>query len=194
MTLRAEHTRATREAIMNVARELFAERGFAATPTEEIVQRAGVTRGALYHHFGSKKGLFREVYEELEAAFVQAVAERVQEEPDAQRRLQVGLDMFLDACMEPAVQRIVMIDAPSVLEWDEWREIMDRYGLGLVKAALKQAMDEGLLAEAPLDSLSHLMSGALTEAGLTLARADDQQKARAEVGDLLWRLLSGLRR
>jgi AcrR family transcriptional regulator len=193
VTLREEHTRATREAILGVATQLFAERGYAATPTEEIVRRAGVTRGALYHHFDSKKGLFRAVYVAIEEAFVQTVAERVQEEEDTVRRLQLGLELFLDACMEPAVQRIVMIDAPAVLDWDDWRDLLERYGLGLVKVALEGARDAGLLSsEVPMDALARLMLGALTEGGLMVARADDAQVAREQVGSLLWQLLTGL--
>ena len=100
---------------------------------------------------------------------------------------------FLDACLDPAVQRIVLIDALAVLGWERWREIDAKYNLRLVMAALQAAMDQGIIAPAPVDSLAHLLMGAVTEAAIFIAHADDKPAARREVGHNVEQLLSGLR-
>src|SRR5437764_1621019 len=146
----AERTEATRTALIAAARALFADRGYADVGTEEIVSRAGVTRGALYHHFRGKQDLFRAVYEVVEEEVTMRIAAGMQDVADPIDLLRKGSQLFLDACVEPEIQRIALIDAPSVLGWEEWREIGQRYGLGLVQIALQNAMDAGLLQEQPV--------------------------------------------
>jgi AcrR family transcriptional regulator len=175
------------------ARALFAERGYAAVGTEEIVARAGVTRGALYHHFGDKKDLMRAVLHDLSRELAEASATAALKETDQWRQILAAVAAFLDACIDPAVQRIMMTDAPSVLGWDEWREIDTQYGLGLVKASLTNAMDTGLIERQPVDPLAHLFVGALDEAAMYIARADDSALARREMGESIERMLEGLR-
>src|SRR5207302_6267465 len=114
------------------ARELFAAHGYGAVATEEIVRAAGVTRGALYHHFTGKRELFEAVYEEVERGLVEQIASSaVSSATDPLAALHAGAQAFLDACEDPAVQRIALVDAPSVLGWERWREIGLRYGFGL---------------------------------------------------------------
>ena len=174
-------------------RELFTERGYAAVATEEIVQRAGVTRGALYHHFKDKRALFRAVVDELEQASVERIAGSALEQPDPWQMQLTALNAYLDGCLDPAVQRILLVDAPSVLGAEEWREIEAIYGLALVRMGLEAVMEAGLIERQPVEPLAHLMLGALAEAGLMIARADDQPRARKEVGESVERLLEGLR-
>jgi AcrR family transcriptional regulator len=190
---RVAQSEATRAALVRAARKLFAARGYAAVATEEIVRRAGVTRGALYHHFRDKRDLFRAVVEQLEQEMVEKIAAAALRESDPWRAQQVALDAFLDVCLEPDVQRITLTDAPSVLGLEAWREIEARYGLALVRAGLQLVMEAGLIEEQPLDPLAHLILGALGEAGLVIARAEDPKAARAEVGASVERLLDGLR-
>ena len=189
----AERREATRGALVAVARELFAERGFGAVGTEEIVQRAGVTRGALYHHFRDKEDLFRAVYETVEAELTETIGAGALAQTDPLEVLRAGTRLFLDACLEPEIQQIVLIDAPAVLGWEEWRAIAERYGFGLVQLALQGAMDAGAIAKQPVRPLAHVLMGALDEAALYVARADDVKRARAEVGRTLDFLLDGLR-
>ena len=189
---RAVRGRATRTAVVAAARELFAERGYAGVGTNEVVERAGVTRGALYHHFEDKRALFRAVYEELEREVAERIVAAVAGEPAPERHLEIGIDAFLDACLEPAHRRISLIEAPSVLGYEEWRGIGAAYSFGLLRAALEAAMDAGRIERQPVDTLAHLLLGALTEAALTLARADDLAAARVEVGRSVTRLLAGL--
>ena len=192
-TRKAEQAEATRRALIEVARRLFAARGYAATPLEEIARLAHVTRGALYHHFAGKQDVFRAVYEDVEQELVGRVAGAVAAEPAPARQLATGVNAFLDACLDPAVQQIVLLDAPSVLGWDQWHELNQIYGLGLVQAALAGAMEQGTIARQPLAPLAHLLLGALNEAALAMARADDVAKARREYGAGALRLLAGLR-
>jgi AcrR family transcriptional regulator len=190
----AERSEATRGELIAAARELFAKRGYADVGTEEIVKRAGVTRGALYHHFGGKRELLRAVYEQMETEFMERLAASAQPDAGVVETMLAGAEMFLDHCLEPEVQRIVLLDAPAVLGWERWREIAADHGLGLVEAALGAAMDTGAIARQPLRPLAHVMMGALDEAAMLVARADDTDAARAEVGATLESILEGLAR
>jgi AcrR family transcriptional regulator len=193
MKIKVRQPEATRAALVNAARELFAERGYAGVGTEEIVQRAGVTRGALYHHFTDKEDLMRAVLHDLSSELAEASATAALKETDQWQQILAAVNAFLDACVDPAIQRIMMTDAPSVLGWDEWREIDTQYGLGLVKASLENAMETGLIARQPLDPLAHLIVGALDEAAMYISRAADSKVARREMGESVERMLEGLR-
>ena len=187
---RAERGDATRNALLRAGRELFAERGFAGVGTEEIVGRAGVTRGALYHHFADKRDLFRTVHEQLEQSLMADIGARIGGIEDPWELMVSGVRAFLDACVDPAVMRIALLDAPAVLGWEEWREIDARYGLGLVSFALQDAMDRGVLEPRPVRPLAQLLLGTMGEAGLRVANGEG---TRDEVEGALMSLLDGLR-
>ena len=193
MNVKARRSEATRARLVRVARDLFARRGYSDVATEEIVRRAGVTRGALYHHFRDKRDLFQAVVEEIEQEVMYKVAETALAEGDPWEQQSAAIGAYLDVCLEPAVQRIVLTDAPSVLGLAAWREIEAKYGLALVEAGLRRVMDAGYIEEQPVEPLAHLLLGALTEGGLLIGRSEDRQAARREVGDGLDRILSGLR-
>jgi AcrR family transcriptional regulator len=178
---------------MQAARELFTEKGYAGVGTEEIVARAGVTRGALYHHFEDKRDLFRAVHEELEEGLIASIGEQISGIEDPWQLIVTGVRAFLDACVDPALMRIALNDAPVVLGWAEWREIDARYGLGLVMFGLQNAMDRGVFVRRDVRPLAHLMIGAMTEAAMVIANADDHAAARREVEPPLLALLEGLR-
>ncbi len=178
---------------MAEARALFAERGYAAVGTEEIVKAAGVTRGALYHHFEDKEALFRAVFEQVETEITERIAQGALADPDPIKALLGGTEQFLDVCREPEVQQIALLDAPAVLGYELWREIEADYALGLIRAGLTAAMEAGALAQQPTEPLAHVLLGALTEGALYLARAEDADAARAEVGETFTRLIDGLR-
>ncbi|HWE34268.1 MAG TPA: TetR/AcrR family transcriptional regulator [Solirubrobacteraceae bacterium] len=185
----AERTEETRAALVAAARELFAERGYASVGTEEIVRTARLTRGALYHHFTGKEDLFRAVYEELEQEIVQRIAAGASGAADPLEGLRLGTKLWLDACEDPAVQRIALLDAPAVLGWEQWREIGQRYAFGLVQTELQLAIDAGLIDPQPVEPLAHMLLGAIDEAGMLIARADDAGETRQEVAVLVDRLL-----
>jgi AcrR family transcriptional regulator len=190
---KAEQADATRTSLTAAARQLFTERGYAATSTTEIVERAGVTRGALYHHFAAKEDLFRAVFEQLEDAVTKHVAQEALTSADPLEQLRRGTRAYLDACIDPAVQRVVLLDGPSVLGWETWQEIEQRYGYGLVVAGVDAAIAAGLIAAQPVEPLAHVLFGALTEAGMVVARADEPRTARSEMEAAMDRLLDGLR-
>ncbi len=191
---KAAQREATVAALIAVARELFAERGYAAVGTEEIVQRAGVTRGALYHHFrGGKEELFRVVLVQISAETMQRVVAEASKTDDPWEELVLGSEAFLDASMTPEVQRIMLVDGPSVLGWDVWRAIDTDHGLGLLEAAVQNAMDAGRLQQGSAAAVAQVLSGALDEAAMVVARAEDPEAARAEMGVTVRRLLEGLR-
>jgi AcrR family transcriptional regulator len=191
---KAAQSEATIAALTAAARALFAERGYAAVGTEEIVQRAGVTRGALYHHFkGGKEDLFHAVLVQVSSETARHVLAAAAGAGDPWEALVVGADAFLDACTTPEVQRILLIDGPSVLGWDLWREADSNQALGMLEVALQQAMDAGRMMPQPARPLAHVLLGALDEAAMVVARADDQKTAREEMGRTIRRLLEGLR-
>jgi len=190
---KAEVTEATTGALLAVARELFARKGYAGTSTDEVVRRARVTRGALYYHYRDKKDLFRAVYEDIEQQVAEEVADRAFKKTDAWEQLQEGCRAFLDACMEPAYQKIALQDAPSVLGWPTWREIDAKYGLGLLQGGLVLAMEAGAIEDQPAEPLAHVILASLCEAGLVIAHADNARAARKEMEPTLMRLLEGLR-
>lgn len=185
----AERRASTRAALLAAARELFAERGFAAAGREEIVERAGVTRGAMYHHFASKEDLFRAVYEQVEDEVTAAVVEAaLAAGHDPLAGLRAGSLAFLDAAATPDVRRIVLLDAPSVLPVPVRRELSERYGLGLVRSALVEVMDAGLIARRPVEPLAHILLAALHEAATLVADGADRDEVGAVVEWFLERL------
>jgi AcrR family transcriptional regulator len=190
----AGRSESTRTALIEASRRLFAERGYAGVSTEEIVR--AVTRGALYHHFDGKLELFAAVYERIEVELAEqiaagALAANADSPLEAMR---AGAEMFLAACAEPAVQQIALLDGPAVLGWDRWRAIAAEHGLGLIEASLQAAIDAGAIVATPVRPLAHVLMGAMDEAAMMVARAEDPERARAEAGATLELLLDGLRR
>lgn len=189
-----ERSAATRAALLAAARPLFAARGYADVGTPEIVAAAGVTRGALYHQFEGKLALFEAVFEAVEQDVTSRIGNQFSdmEAVDPVGALRAGIGAWLDACADPEVQRIVLLEAPAVLGYERWRELGMRYGLGLIEGVLEAAIAAGDLPPQPVRPLAHLIAGALDEAALYVARAPDPARARADMGALLVRVVDGL--
>jgi AcrR family transcriptional regulator len=190
----ADRTAATRAALVAAARPLFAEHGYAAIGTEQIAQAAGVTRGALYHQFADKADLFAAVLEAVEVDLTQhlidVVAAMPQDDPLAV--VAAGAEAWLDASVEPEVRRIALLDGPAVLGWQRWREVGMRHGFGLVTGLLGELIEAGAIPAQPIEPVAHVLIGALDEAALYIAQADDPATARAEAGAVLRRLVIAL--
>ncbi|WP_051152443.1 TetR/AcrR family transcriptional regulator [Nocardia niigatensis] len=196
MIRQAERSESTRANLMAAARELFAERGYASVSTPEIVERAGSSRGALYHQFKDKKDLFRAVYEQVQQEILQQVAETMAEAPPADPLavLEAGLHNFLLSCVDPERVRITLIDAPSVLGWQEWRAVDEKYGLGLVVAGLESGIAAGVLrGDLDIRPLALMILSALGEAAMFIANAEDPETARAQTEPAVLALINGLR-
>ncbi|HTI77806.1 MAG TPA: TetR family transcriptional regulator [Mycobacterium sp.] len=191
----AERAADTREALIAAARALFANPGFADAALETIVRDAGVTRGALYHHFADKTELFAAVFEQVEGEMAERMAEAVAaaRETDPVEVMRLGTRFWLDACADPEVQRIVLMDAPAVLGWERWTEIGQRYNIGVVTALLVDAIDSGRIPPQPVEATALTMLGAVREATLYIARAKNQRQARKDAGAVMDRLIDSLR-
>jgi AcrR family transcriptional regulator len=188
---RAEATRST---LVAVARRLFAEQGFAGTSIEDILQAADVSRGALYHHFKNKEDLFRDVYEAVEADLCERIiTAAILGEGDHLEMFERGLTAFLDECLVPEVQRVVLLEGPSVLGWDTWHEIDEKYGYGIIKAGIDESMAAGLLEQQSSETLAHVLLGVMIQAGMVVARAPDPKRARRDMAATIVRLVEGLR-
>jgi AcrR family transcriptional regulator len=182
----------TRQALLEAARTLFGERGYAATSLDEITSAAKVTKGALYHHFGGKQELFAAVYEEVKREVSERAATAFLE-PDPWEDLCAGCRAMLDAHLDPLVRRILLHDAQAVLDADTIRRVENRYGAVVLRGALRRAIRAGVIQTLPLKTLALMLTGAILEGCMAIAHSDDPNQARTDVGRVLTSLLEGLR-
>jgi len=192
----AERREATRRALLDAGRELFAERGYHEAAATEVVRRAGVTRGALYHHFEDKRDLFRAVVEEIEGEIdrlvLEAAREVMRESGDALEAWMAGAYASLGAYLRPDVRRIQLVDGPAVLSWGEWHEIDAAHAVTQIEAGLELLIEGGVIKRQPVKPLAHLLHGATREAAMYVAFSEEPEKAKEEIGGALRRLLEGL--
>ncbi|GGL23460.1 TetR/AcrR family transcriptional regulator [Nocardia jinanensis] len=191
-----DRSRTTRTSLEQAGRRLFAEQGYTGTSAEQLVTAAGVTRGALQHHYGDKRGLFLAVLERLESEITTEIEHALQAPvtDDILTAMASGLNAFLEICQRPEMIRIALFDAPAVLGWQAWRELEARHGLGLVTTELQRARDTGLITATAVPVLAQLILSAVSEAGLIVAHADDKDTARAQAQQSLLLLVGGLLR
>jgi AcrR family transcriptional regulator len=187
-----ERSGQTTQTLLAAATRLFAEQGYAGTSIEDINAAAGLTRGAIYHHYAGKAQLFRAVFEAKEAEMTAAIAAAAQGKKDAWKAFQAGCEAFLLACLDPAVQQIILKDAPAVLGWEALREVEDRYSMAMIRAGIENAMREGRLAKRPAEPLAHLLLGALSECARSIARSAQPDATFREVRAEFNRLLLAL--
>ena len=186
----AEQSEETRAALVAAARTLFTERGYGATPTKTIVERAQVTSGALYYHFKDKAALFYAVYSEIESEMMHAIMQSMAAaEGDEWQRILTAIDAFLDLCTAPDIQQVIYVDGPAVLD----STIPNPTGLTLIHQSLELLQEQGYIAEQPLGALARLWFGALVEGAFYIVQAADRPTAKAEVKHSIAVLLNGLR-
>jgi AcrR family transcriptional regulator len=188
----ADRSAATRAALIAAATELFAEQGYAGTGREEIVRAAGVTRGALYHHYADKADLFRAVFETLEEQVMGRIAEAAMGTDDPVEKLRLGCRAYLDEALDPRVRRICIIDAPAVLDEATRHDIVTRNALGVVREVVRAAVDEGRMHPQPVEALSQLLLAAVMAGAQFVATAEDPAVAREDAGAAVEALLDGL--
>jgi AcrR family transcriptional regulator len=191
--LRERQAAATRGHLIAVARQRFTEQGYAATSIEDIVQRAGVAKGALYHHFSGKDALFRAVYEAVLADVVSAVMAAASAVQEPWASVRAGLSAFLDACLDPPFRRIVILESVSVLHPEVREAEIGQVELPMLRTVLTPLPPGGPLPEVAVDALAHVALGGLYGAALFIARAPDPGAARRQVDVVLDTLIGGLR-
>lgn len=183
-----------REALLAAARELFMERDFAAVSTAEILNRAGVSRGALYHHFDGKRELYREVWIDSERRLLERLVAAAPPDAGPYEALLAGCMEYLDqAATNREMQRIGLLQSRHVLGWEDWRDEVGRLGLAVLRGAIETAMEAGELRRGDPDATAHLVLAAMIEAGLLIATADDTAAARSGAEPPLRAMLEGLR-
>jgi AcrR family transcriptional regulator len=167
--------------VLDSATELFVVQGFTQTSLDEVAARARVTKGAIYHHFPSKQALFEAVSEEVEEKTGAAIIEAAMAQGSTWDGAVVGLDVFLDRCLDPAYQRICLRDGPTVMGFERWWEFGERHVLGLMGGMLGLLRDEGVIEVEEIDALAELLYGSLLAAALSIARSSDPKTTRDEV-------------
>jgi AcrR family transcriptional regulator len=193
MIRQVERSSATIGSIHAAARRLFAAQGFENTSIDQIAAQAGIAKGAIYHHFASKQEIFTQVLEGLQAEIAAApIPPAAKQIADALDRIAAGVLRYLDAAMQPGTKRILLIDGPVVIGWGKWREIDDRYFGASTKSALSSALAKRASAR-ELDAIAHLVMGAVMEAALVCATADDPVKCARDHVAALRRMLEGPR-
>ena len=187
-----ERLAVTRATLLREARLIFAASGYDAAATEEIVQRAEVTRGALYYHFKDKRAVFEAIVEEVAREIAAAIDKRAEPVGDPLQALIEGTRAFLDACLDPAVRRIYLIDAPAVLGWHRWREIDAPHGLRSLREGVAAVLAARPNPGLGVEPVTFLLSGAFNEAALWVAEAKDEKAARREMDRSLVQLMERL--
>lgn len=189
-----ERSAATREALITGARKLWGLRGYAEVGTPEIATEAGVTRGAMYHQFANKAALFRDVVEVVEQDVMARMATLVAASGAATPAdaIRAAVDAWLEVSGDPEVRQLVLLDAPVVLGWAGFRDVAQRYSLGMTEQLITEAIRAGQLARQPVRPLAQVLIGALDEAAMFIATADDPKRARRETRQVLRRLIDGM--
>ena len=185
-SLYQEHQADTTRVIVASARDLFAQKGYEGTSTDDILRAARISRTTLYGHFDSKKDLFRAVLELVETDFIEKMVDEGMPGDDVWEELTNGCIAFLDVATRPDVCRIMLMDGPVVLGWETWNEIETHHERGLLKGFLQQAMDNGFIATQPTGPLVILLTGALNESAIAIAHAEHPVKTKRELADS-WR-------
>lgn len=191
---RLEYSESTRQALVDNAVDLFTKRGYAGTSLDEVVKRARVTKGALYHHFSGKQALFEAAFDAVETKQLTRLGEIVSAPGDPWATAIAGLRAYIRECLEPSYQRIVVHEAPVVMGWERWREAEEHFSFGLLRTAVQMLRDAGEIEpDLSVEITARLLFGALSAGAGTIASAPDPRKASAEVEKTIVRVVEGLR-
>jgi AcrR family transcriptional regulator len=188
-----EYSESTRQALVDSAVELFTEHGYAGTSLDGIAKSARVTKGALYHHFGGKQALFEAAFDAVETNVVARLAGVISGTGNPWEATRSGLRAFLEVCLEPSYQRIVVQDGPAVMGWERWRAAEEAYTFGVVRGVVTALVEAGEIDPLPIDALARVMFGALSAGATAIAGSGTPQQARADIGECVERVLTGLR-
>lgn len=193
VNLKVEQGKITRRKLLDTARRVFTEKGYEQVSAEELVSEAGVTRGALYHHFDDKRDLFRTLVWEMQEQLDHRITEAALQAGTAWGAMHDGTAALLQACLEPDVARIVMLDGPAVLGWDAWDEMDAEFAIKQVSLGLEVLMVEKVIDQQPVPPLAKMLVALMNGACRAVAQSDDPATTLDEVQPALMRLLEGLR-
>jgi AcrR family transcriptional regulator len=193
-TRRAEYSEATRQALVDSAVDLFTKRGYAGTSLDEVVKRARVTKGALYHHFSGKQALFEAAFNQVETQSIQSLTAIISADGPAWETAIAGLRAYVRKCLEPEYQRIIVHEAPVVMGWERWREAEEHFSFGLLRTAVQLLVDAGEIDDLPVEIMARLLFGALSAGASTIASSSDPKRTGREVERAILRVLEGLRK
>ena len=191
--LKVEQGKVTKDRLVQLAARIFAEKGFAFLTLDGLINEAGLTKGAFYHHFPSKLALFEAVYVQTEEEVASRINAASAQAKDPWTQLLAGCDAYLEACADPGLQRILRRDGPSVLGWERWTEIDTEFGSGKLEKFLAWMNETGIITISSPQALAHLLSGAMNEATFWIAQSEDPEKAIQESRQVIRQLLIGVR-
>ena len=189
---RVAQGRATRGQLIEVATSLFAERGYEGTSIEAVLAAAGVSRGALYHHFAGKEALFTAVLQAISGRITVEITEAVRDCTDPVDAMHTGALAWIDLAGDPVIQRVMLVDAPSVLGWEQWRAMEEHHALGLIRTVLQVIADEGKTRPELVGTMAHVLLASVNEVALLVARSDDKEAAMQAGADTIDELLRRL--
>jgi AcrR family transcriptional regulator len=190
---RTRNSTATIAALLEAARLEFATQGYLTAKTESIVEAAGVTRGALYHHFRDKAALFDALVELMQDEIAREVAQAAKAEQSPFAALRAGCNAYLDCCTRPDVRQVVLVDGPAVLGWERWRELDERHAYQSTVQAVRSCIRAGEIVPVDPEPMARVLMAAVTQVGLDIGRTDDPVRQRRELGEALTVLLERLR-
>ena len=193
LSLKIQQGRETRIKLIEAAIEVFSKDGYKNASMELIVEITGVTRGALYYHFENKLVLFEAVFDNIQAQIADNILDAANKEPDKWNQLIAGCRAFLESCIDPKIQRIAIIDAPSVIDWNTWRKVDSVHGLSLLKSTLSDLRNDGVIETGSLDALAHLLSGAMNEAALWIIQSENHKKSLDESMEMIETMLNSFK-
>ncbi|MEU0879548.1 TetR/AcrR family transcriptional regulator [Lentzea sp. NPDC005914] len=193
-TRRAEYSESTRQALVDSAVDLFTKRGYAGTSLDEVVKRARVTKGALYHHFSGKQALFEAAFAQVETRSIDSLTAVITGEGEPWDIAIAGLRAYVRKCLDPEYQRIIVHEAPVVMGWERWREAEEHFSFGLLRTAVQLLVDAGEIEELPVEIMARLLFGALSAGASTIASTSDPKRTGRDVERAIVRVLEGLRK
>ena len=192
MSRKVEQGQATRRELVAIATRLFVAHGYHGTSIDAVLTEAGISRGALYHHFDGKDALFEAVLDQVEHDVAERVAKAARGIDDPVEALRAGCHAWLRLACDPTIRRVALTDAPSVVGWEKWREIDERYAFGMLKATLGAVAAQGRTRQELVEVLGHMLLAALAEVALFIARAKDSKAAIRTGQSAVDELLDGL--
>lgn len=190
-SLRAQQVAQTRDSLIRAGRELFGRNGFRQTSVEDLARTARVTTGALYHHFPTKTAVFEAVFERAHTELMAASMAAAEDATDDLDGLALGFEAFLDAVLQPDLQRILILDGPAVLGPARYTELDERYAFAVIVAALRAATEAGTLQVDDPETVTRLLLGALTRGAMLIANSHDPVATRHAVALSMRALLAG---